>query len=87
MREHRARVTGERVTQQHPGAAGVVVDQHGFDEALHDLDSAAPAGGVRAGRPPAPVIDDLEQNGSRLGPEEHLDDGEEARETYGRFWR
>ena len=32
------------MTQQHPGAAGVVMDQHGVDEALHDLDSAAPAG-------------------------------------------
>jgi hypothetical protein len=74
MREHRARVTGERVTQQHAGPAAVVVDQHGFGEALHDLDSAASAAGVRVRRAPAAVIDDLDQNCSWLGPEEHLDD-------------
>jgi hypothetical protein len=29
---------------------------------------------VRAGRPPVPVIDDLQQKCPRLGPENHLDD-------------
>jgi hypothetical protein len=72
-------MSGKWVTQQHPGAAGVVVDQHGVDEALHDLDTPSATGCARAGVSPLPVIDHFQLKGSRLGPEDHLDDGASGR--------
>src|SRR3954454_5401056 len=64
---------GQRTAQEHPGSAAVVMDQDHRDEPPHDLDPPTTSGGLPRGDPPRAVVDDLDADAARLGPEGQLD--------------
>ena len=61
------------MAEEHPGSAAVVMDQDHGDEPLHDLDPPAASCGLIGRGPPRAVVDDLDADASRLGPEGQLD--------------
>ena len=72
-RNARRRRTVQRPAEQNPGSPAVVVDENRRHEQSHDRDPAATPGGLINGSAPTAVIQNLEEDASRLGPERQLD--------------